>query len=109
MSKWLIGILVIFTVLPACIREDEAPDPEVVARGVEIRLTDYKQRRMKECREEALERAVVIADSLVALMAFEMKDSIPRPARLPKPEKAVFATPPDSLKPKPILEKDSLN
>jgi hypothetical protein len=109
MSKWAIGILVIFLALPACISEDEGPDPAVVARGIELKLADYKARRARECREEAFERAVPIADSLVARMAFQLKDSIPRPVRLQKPAKPIFATPPDSLKPKPILQPDTLN
>ncbi len=108
MKTWITCILLVFFALPSCIQEDEGPDPAVVARGVEIRINNYRERRARECREKALERADVIADSLIALMAFEMKDTIPRPERLRKPEKPVFATPPDSLKPTPILDPDTL-
>lgn len=109
MKSWLSCILIVFISLPSCIEEDEGPDPAVVARGVEIRLDNYRSRKAMECKEDALERADGIADSLIALMAFEMKDSIPRPDRILKPLKPVFATPPDSLKPKPILDPDTLN
>ena len=109
MKNWLTCILIVFIALPSCIEEDEGPDPEVVAKGIELRVKDYRERRARECREKALERADVIADSLIALMAFEMKDTIPRPQRIPPPEKPLFATPPDSLTPIPILHPDTLN
>lgn len=109
MKSWLWCILIMFLSFPSCIEENEGPDPAVVARGIEIRIEDYRKRRARECREKALERADVMADSLIALMAFEMKDSIPRPLRIRKPDKPVFAIPPDSLKPKPILDPDTLN
>lgn len=106
MKKLLVCILILSFIFPSCIRDDEGPDPEVVARGLEIRLTSFRERQIKHCREEALEKAAVIADSLIAEMAFRLKDTLVRPDRLPKPAKPDFTSPPDSLQPKPILKRD---
>jgi hypothetical protein len=88
-------------------QRDKGPDPEVVQKGVEIKIDQFRKRKYKECKKRALERALVVADSLMAAQALFIKnDTINRPPRAIKPEKPKFAPVPDSISVQPILKRE---
>ena len=88
-------------------QREKGPDPEIVQKGIEIKIDQFRKRKQKECKKRALERALVVADSLMAAQALFIKtDTINRPPRAIKPEKPQFAPVPDSISVQPIIKKE---
>ena len=88
-------------------QREKGPDPKVVQQGIEIKLDQFRNRKQKECKRRALDRALIIADSLLAAQALIIKnDTINRPPRAIKPVKPKFTPVPDSIAVRPILKKE---
>lgn len=80
---------------------------KIIEQGVAIKLQAFRDRKIDDCHEKALEKAVALADSTIKAMVYEGKireksDEVPT-----KPEKPVFRKLRDSLNLKPLFEKDT--
>lgn len=73
-------------------------EEEIIARGVQIKIDDFRNRQIRICRDKAVQAAVVRVDSLIRARArfeaVEPKIKPPKPQRPQKPEVKVI---PDSL------------
>lgn len=80
--------------------------PEVLI-GVGIKVSEFKERKRIECIEKAQEVAVFRMDSIMTAEAFSIKrDTINKPGRVIKPLRPALKPIPDSIKVKPIIEKN---
>lgn len=80
---------------------------EIIAQGVEIRLESFRKRKMQDCRERAIERAVVMADSIIRVRVLEKMGLTTEGDKPFKPDKPEFKKLKDTLELKPLFDKDS--
>jgi hypothetical protein len=101
-----IGLLVIG--LSACLSDQEYSQEEVqqlMQAELDRRITNFKTVRAKRCREELLEQAVTLADSILLVESRASVKDPGRPARVERPE---LRRPKDSLPIAPLFRRDSL-
>lgn len=107
-----IFILPLFILLvTGCLRErDRSAETEaIIQEAVRNRLETYEQVRMERCREDILEEANRITDSLMIVEARRQRDTSGRPSRPVRPEKPEFPVVEDTIPVRPLLpEEDSI-
>jgi len=90
------------TVVISCVdldREDPADMQRLVNEGLKIRLADFKQKEWAKCLEEARQRAISEADSIIRARArLEAIQPVPKPPKPNRPDKPMTKTVPDSLR-----------
>lgn len=96
-------IYIIIFSITSC-TEDKSEEKAFVAREVARRVADYRLQREAECRAAALERANILADSIIFAEAkSDTLGIMPRPAR---PIRPVIKSPLDSIAVEPLLPKN---
>lgn len=114
MKKLIVGISIgCILLLSACVEgdKDKKAVQAAIMDGVKNRIADYQSVRLKRCREQMLEEANLIVDSIMLIEARLAKDTLDKPLKPLKPEKPEIKTILDTLPVKPILtpqEIDSL-
>ena len=101
-----IGLLVIG--LSACLSDQEYTEEEVeqlMQAELDRRITNFRVVRARRCRDELLEAAVILADSILLV---ESRASVKEPGRPPRLERPELRKPKDSLPIAPLFRKDSL-
>ncbi len=88
---FLIGASIVFV---ACEHRDEEVIQAMILEQVENNITAVKSKRFARCYKEAMEEALVIADSIVIARAMAAKDtsSFKRPIKPEKPTMMLPAT-----------------
>lgn len=76
---------------------------QLVEEEIERRLEKSRGGFEERCRRDVLERATVVADSLMLERAYLLRDTTGRPARPNRPVKPEAMRPRDSFAVKPIL------
>lgn len=107
MKKIILPVIFMIAIglLLTSFQNQDGPDPEIVRRGVEIKIDQFRKRQIRECNERALDRAVFLTDSLMAAQAlFTKRDTMIKPVRATKPIKPKFAPVPDSIEVKPVIQ-----
>lgn len=96
---------------PACVDHDKdsaAIREKIISEGVQIRISEFREREKSKCLEQARQIAIAQVDSLIRVGArldpIEPVIKPPKPERPDKPEPKVL---PDSLRAK--VKKDSIN
>lgn len=95
----IIGLLAIglFTGFQASPGEEDSRE-RIIERGIQIKVEEFRTRQMAECRNRAIELAVVRVDSIIRAMArHHMIDPVQKPPRSTKPEKPEIKQLPDTL------------
>jgi len=101
-----IGLLAIS--LSACLSDQEYSQEEVqqlMQEEMDRRITNFRKVRARRCREELLEEAVILADSI---MLVESRASVKEPGRPPRVERPELRKAKDSLPIAPLFRRDSL-
>lgn len=79
-------------------QEGRMTQGEIIAKGVEIKLQDFKSRQLGICRDKAVKLAITRVDSLIRVRAREQSvDTIVKPPKPERPEKPEIKLLPDSL------------
>ena len=110
------AILTIFGFLSLCLvscvdheKEDTLLREKLVAEGVEIKISEFKQREWDKCVEQARMKAVAKADSIIrALAKQEAVEPVQKPPKPERPEKPAVKILPDSIRQKAVIEPDSI-
>lgn len=93
-----IGLVLLLLLATAFQPGTRLTEEEIIARGVQIKVEDFRAKQQRICRENAVDAAVVKADSLIRARAryeaVEPKVKPPKPNRPEKPEVKII---PDSL------------
>ena len=76
---------------------------QLVEEEVERRLEKSRRNFEARCRGDILERATVVADSLMLERAYLLRDTTGRPVRPDRPVKPAAMRPRDSFAVRPIL------
>lgn len=96
-GRFAIAIMCL-VVIAGCDREEKQRQ-EIVERGVQIKLEQYSQRQEALCKREAIEKAIVIADSLMRLTGPKTVVNVgEKPPPAFKPLKPPVKQLPDTLK-----------
>ena len=80
---------------------------QLVDKEVDKRIENYRNIRMKKCKEKILETAGKRADSIIIARAKEMKvlqDTLQRPIAPGRPDRPELLPPIDSSSPAPLLD-----
>jgi hypothetical protein len=107
----LLPLLLFLFFATGCLRErDRSAEVEaLIQKTVQERLENYEKIRMQRCREEILEEASRITDSLMILEARRKRDTTGRPPRPSRPEKPELPPLEDTIPLEPLLpEEDSI-
>ena len=73
-------------------------DDEIIARGIEIKVEEFRIRQIRICREKVLKVAVAHSDSLIRVVAREQAvEPVVKPPKPQRPEKPAMKILPDSL------------
>lgn len=100
----LLPVLLLFA-LTACKSQTEVDVDEVIEEKVEERLEEYRTVFFDRCRNEALEEAGRLADSIILDRARRMRDTSGRPARPRRPDTPHLQRLQDSLlHPRPLFD-----
>ena len=107
MKKYPILILFLATcliVLPSFQKKEE-DQLKIIERGVEIKVEQFRLRKVRDCKEKALKRAIVVADSLMTIEALFMKiDTTNKPPRPKRPQRPINEIPTKPIVVKPLLD-----
>lgn len=96
-------IYIIIFSITSC-KEDKSEEKAFVAREVARKIADYRLQREAECRMAALERANILADSIIFAEAKgDTAGIMQRPVR---PMRPVIKSPLDSIEVQPLLPKN---
>jgi hypothetical protein len=96
-------ICLLFFFTTSC-KEDKSQEKAFVMREVARKVAEYRLQREAECRNAALERANILADSIIFAEAKgDSAGIMPRPAR---PVRPVIKSPLDSTEVQPLLPKN---
>ncbi len=96
-------ICFLFFFMTAC-KEDKSKEKAFVEREVARKVAEYRQQREAECRAQALERANILADSIIFAEAKgDSFNMMPRPLR---PTRPIIKSPLDSTEVQPLLPKN---
>src|SRR5207344_1426428 len=88
----IIPVLLLF----AC--KKKVTQESLINSAVEIKLTQWRESQIAECKEKALLEAGKYVDSLLVAMSLETKmDTISKPGKPVKPPKPEFKSKPDSV------------
>ncbi len=101
-----IGLLVMG--VTACLSDQEYTQEEVqqlMQAELNRRIDNFKTVRARRCREELLEQAVIVADSILLV---ESRASVKDPGRPPRLERPELRRSKDSLPIAPLFRRDSL-
>jgi len=96
-SRWFL-ILACIAVLSSCDREKKQREA-TIARGVEIKIEQFRKRQEAICKREAIDKAVVVADSLMRSTGPKtaVKPGVKPPPAI-KPVKPAVKQLPDTLR-----------
>lgn len=98
-------IFIFCTIAMSCAKE--ITQEELIDAAVKIKLDQWEQSQMDDCKSRALVKAEEYVDSILVVMSLDMKlDTIPKPEKPVKPGKPPFKEIPDSVIVKPIYKKD---
>ena len=93
----ILGLIGCITLLPSCELEEQRKK-EIIAEGVEIKIDQFVARRERICREEAIDKAMVIVDSILRVEGLDTRiKPVEKPPVAQKPGKPTIKTLPDSL------------
>lgn len=99
------SIWILFLLLPAC--NNRVSQEDLIQAAVEIRIRQWEETQLAQCKDRAMEKAEDYVDSLLLATSLQSKlDTIPKPSKPVKPPKPVFREKPDSVVVKPIYKKD---
>ena len=96
-SRWIL-IFACVAVLSSCGREKKQREA-MIERGVEIKIEQFRMRQEAICKREAIDKAVVVADSLMRSTGPKtaVKPGVKPPPAI-KPMKPAVKMLPDSLR-----------
>ncbi|MDX1406731.1 MAG: hypothetical protein R3330_01325 [Saprospiraceae bacterium] len=78
--------------------KEQLTEDEIIARGVEIKVEDFRLRQLQICRDRALKAAVTRVDSLIRAQARQQAVTpIRKPPKPQRPDFPVVRILPDSL------------
>ena len=107
MRKWPIIIFLMascFVVLTS-FQTKEEDQAKIIERGVEIKVEQFRLRKMRDCKEKALKRAIIRADSLMTIEALFLKiDTSSKPPRPQRPQRPITEMPTEPIVVKPIVD-----
>jgi hypothetical protein len=102
MRKQLIAIGCLALMLTAC--ADKVSQEDLIKGALKLRLDQWKETQLAQCRDQAMQRAEAYVDSFLLASSLEMQlDTISNTDKPIKPPKPVFKEKPDSLVVKEIL------
>jgi hypothetical protein len=102
MRKKLLAIGCIAVMLSAC--AEKVSQDDLIKGALKLRLDQWKETQLAQCRDEALQRAEIYVDSFLLASSLDMKlDTISATDKPIKPPKPVFKEKPDSLKVKEVI------
>lgn len=102
MKKQFVIIGCMALMLTAC--EEKVTQDDLIKAALQLRLDQWKQTQLDQCRDQALERAERYVDSFLLASSLEMQLDTISDTDIPvKPPKPVFKEKPDSLVVKEIL------
>ncbi|HLF63965.1 MAG TPA: hypothetical protein VI603_09435 [Saprospiraceae bacterium] len=110
--KWLpyISVALVVIATQSCLDHDKdsaAYREKIVTEGIQIRISEFRQREWSKCLEQARIEAVVQVDSLIRAGAREDAiEPVIKPPKPERPEKPETRKIPDSLKVK--AKRDSI-
>lgn len=98
-------LLWLLFLLASCAREDQNQQSvqSMIEEEVAKRVENYREARLKLCREQALAEASRLADSILIAEARLELDTLTKPPKPEKPEKPELKTVIDSIPVKPLL------
>jgi len=71
---------------------------DLIREAVELRVGQWRQAQLKDCRDRALDRADKYVDSLLLAISLTTRlATIPKPARPDRPGRPVFREKPDTV------------
>lgn len=82
---------------------------QIIEEGVSIKLQAFRERKIIDCHEKALGKAVSLVDSTIKVMVYEGKISEKADEVPTKPKKPALRKLNDSLNLRPLFDKDTLN
>jgi hypothetical protein len=102
MTRLLLISLLTSVTLSACLdlkREDPLVLQKIIDEGVTIRIAEFKGREWTKCLQQAEQRAVIQADSIIRARArMESIEPIPTPPKPDRPVKPPTKVLPDSTR-----------
>lgn len=108
MKYWFYIIPLIY-IVTACSQKDKLTIEELSQNEIDKRINQFIASREQQCKENAMEIALSMADSLLKLNAVKyIEDSLKRPPLPLKPEKNIKPLPKDSVENRPFIKSDSL-
>lgn len=103
-----IRYIILFSMLlfmQACAKE--VSQEELVEGAVSIKLDQWRESQLQECRLKAYTRAEDYVDSLMVVISLQSKlDTIPKPSKPTRPDKPIFKSKPDSIVVKKIYKEE---
>lgn len=105
-AKTCIAIAML-TLVVSCSSKATKSTQERIEEEVVVKLRQWKSRRAASCRKQAMEIALVNADSMILDYAREQKLQLERPSKPIRPEEPELRRPNDTLRLEPFL-KDSM-
>lgn len=71
---------------------------DLIREAVNLRVAQWREAQLRDCRDRALDRADQYVDSLLLAISLTTRlDTIPKPARPDRPDKPVFREKPDTV------------
>ena len=97
-ERFVILALVAALGLTSCDRE-ERQNQMIVEQGVKIKIDEFVARRNKICHDDAVKRAMVVADSILREEGFRTRiEPVEKPPVAQKPSRPAIRTLPDSVR-----------
>ena len=88
--------------LMSCEERDEAAVQALIAENIEQNLAQFQARQLARCHQEAMDEALLLADSLVLAMAMRPTDTS-RLVKPVKPQKPMVKLPVDDTPLAPLF------
>ncbi len=96
---WLISLVAVCSTTLLCAQDFTEDEKAIIERGAQLQVESYINRVQRECKRRAIDRALLIVDSLMRTDGLNSRiEPVDKPARPQRPGKPPIKKIPDTLK-----------